>query len=334
MAESCVFFTVLMCLLSQETIALQNPLSDEFINRINSKQSSWTAGRNFPLHISMTYIKNLMGTIKDDNLAKLQKINHDAGLIAVLPKNFDPREKWPNCPSLKEIRDQGSCASCWAFGAVEAMTDRYCIYSNGTKQFHFSAEDLISCCESCGLGCIKGVHTAAWAYWKRVGIVSGGNYNSTQGCRPYKIPPGYSATKLSPTRQIVDISQCITSCDPSYSIDYYKDKRHGKKVYSIDSNEEQIKAELFKNGPVEGVMTVYTDFLHYKSGVYNHTEGNILGHHAIKILGWGEENSCKYWLVANSWNQEWGENGFFKILRGVNHSGIESSIIAGEPLIV
>lgn len=30
-----------------------------------------------------------------------------------LPKNFDAREQWPNCPTLKEIRDQGSCGSCW-----------------------------------------------------------------------------------------------------------------------------------------------------------------------------------------------------------------------------
>lgn len=41
-----------------------------------------------------------------------------------LPENFDAREKWPNCPTIGEIRDQGSCGSCWAFGAVEAMSDR------------------------------------------------------------------------------------------------------------------------------------------------------------------------------------------------------------------
>lgn len=44
-----------------------------------------------------------------------------------LPKNFDPRDKWPECSSLSAIRDQGHCGSCWAFGAVEVLTDRFCI---------------------------------------------------------------------------------------------------------------------------------------------------------------------------------------------------------------
>lgn len=35
-----------------------------------------------------------------------------------LPKNFDPREQWPNCPTLKEIRDQGSCGSCWVRSVI------------------------------------------------------------------------------------------------------------------------------------------------------------------------------------------------------------------------
>ena len=36
-----------------------------------------------------------------------------------------------------------SCGSCWAYGAVEAMSDRICIASNGTKNVHISAEDLL-----------------------------------------------------------------------------------------------------------------------------------------------------------------------------------------------
>lgn len=66
-------------------------------------------------------------------------------------------------------------------------------------------------------------------------------------------------------------------------------------------------------------------------GVYKHVAGKVLGGHAIRILGWGVENNTPYWLVANSWNSDWGDNGFFKILRGSDECGIEGQINAGIP---
>jgi cathepsin B len=102
---------------------------------------------------------------------------------------------------------------------------------------------------------------------------------------------------------------------------------HGKSVYSVAS--ANIQQEILLHGPVEAAFTVYQDFLLYKSGVYKHTAGPQLGGHAIKIMGWGVEGGVKYWLVANSWNEDWGDNGTFKILRGENHCGIESSVVAG-----
>lgn len=41
----------------------------------------------------------------------------------------------------------------------------------------------------------------------------------------------------------------------------------GCSSYSISRNEKEIMAEIYKNGPVEGAFTVYSDFLQYKSGV-------------------------------------------------------------------
>lgn len=102
-------------------------------------------------------------------------------------------------------------------------------------------------------------------------------------------------------------------------------------MYSVHSNEDAIKYELLTHGPVEADFEVYADFPTYKSGVYQHVSGGLLGGHAIKLMGWGEEKGVPYWLCANSWNTDWGEGGFFKILRGKNHCGIESDVVAGLP---
>ncbi len=45
------------------------------------------------------------------------------------------------------------------------------------------------------------------------------------------------------------------------------------------------------------------------SGVYQHHAGTGKGGHAVKMLGWGVEKEKPYWLVANSWNGDWGDKG-------------------------
>ena len=40
----------------------------------------------------------------------------------------------------------------------------------------------------------------------------------------------------------------------------------GKSSYSVSSVVEEIQAEIYKNGPVEGAFTVYEDFPLYKTG--------------------------------------------------------------------
>jgi cathepsin B len=97
----------------------------------------------------------------------------------------------------------------------------------------------------------------------------------------------------------------------------------------LESDEDQIKQEIMKHGPIEVDFSVYADFPSYKSGVYKHVTGEFLGGHAVRMLGWGVENGTPYWLIANSWNTDWGDNGFFKILRGKDECGIEQDGVAG-----
>ncbi|KAJ1529220.1 hypothetical protein ONE63_006024 [Megalurothrips usitatus] len=162
-----------------------HPLSDAAIDHINSLKSTWKAGRNFAPDVSMKYIKKLMGVHPDSKRFTLPELSQPAGLVgsagvADIPESFDSRTAWPHCPTIGEIRDQGSCGSCWAFGAVEAMSDRTCIGSNGKLNIHYSAQDLVSCCHICGFGCNGGYPGMAWRYWVHWGLVSGGNYNTSQ----------------------------------------------------------------------------------------------------------------------------------------------------------
>jgi cathepsin B len=53
-------------------------------------------------------------------------------------------------------------------------------------------------------------------------------------------------------------------------------------------------------------LGVYKDFFSYKSGVYHHVSGDHVGGHAIKVIGYGQENGLDYWLCANSWGTGWG----------------------------
>lgn len=215
------------------------------------------------------------------------------------------------------------------------MSDRVCIASGAQIQADISAEDLLSCCglfSGCGFGCNGGYPGGAWRYWSSSGLVTGGLYNGT-GCEPYTIPPCEHHTEgpLPPCGEIVSTPQCTKKCVPKYGKEYKEDKIHGKKVYSLARDVGQIQAEIMKNGPVEADFTVYADFPNYKSGVYQAHSSEQLGGHAVKILGWGVENDVPYWLVANSWNEDWGDKGFFKIRRGTNECGIENDINAGLP---
>ena len=159
-----------------------------------------------------------------------------------------------------------------------------------------------------------------------------GGYGDKNTCQPYFLPPcdHHVSGSYGVCPETVDTPECVKDCKDGNNVDYKSDLIKAYSVYSV-FGEENIKQEIFESGSVEASFSVYEDFLTYKSGVYKHILGGYVGCHAIKILGWGIENGIKFWLCANSWNNEWGDNGFFKILRGNNECGIEEVAFGGIP---
>jgi len=298
-------------------------VSQKFVDLINKHASTWTASTEQGSTVSgikSFEVSQLLGAMRGG--PKLPRKTFSQAEKQNLPTNFDARTNWPHCSTMNDIRDQSACGSCWAFGAVEAMSDRYCIFLN--KNISISSADMLACCTECGMGCGGGYPSSAWSYWTSTGVV-------TESCDPYPFPSCDhhipNSKNPCPSNEY-NTPSCVQTC--SNGDTWNNDLHFGATSYSL-SGPSDMMAEIYKNGPVEGMFTVYSDFLTYKSGVYQYTTGDELGGHAIKILGWGVESGTPYWLVANSWNPTWGDHGYFKILRGQDECGIEDEIDAGVP---
>lgn len=61
--------------------------------------------------------------------------------------------------------------------------------------------------------------------------------------------------------------------------------------------------------------------IRHRSGIFDNCpkrikndDGYEQSDHAVVVVGYGEENGVKYWIIRNSWGEEYGEGGYFRLL--------------------
>jgi cathepsin B len=313
----------------------------ERIEYINSVQSTWTAGisaRKFE-----GGFKRLLGAVDNEEdmwrkieAGEIQLIEEDPNMA--VPTSFDSATNWPDCAlTIGDIRDQSNCGCCWAFGTVSAASDRYCIATRDNSVV-FSATDSCFCSNNLN-GCNGGQLSTAYQHMSNQGVVTGGQQNQTGPithlCSEFPLPHCHHhgpqgsdpyPDEGSPGCPSQTSPKCPKACDAdayaphtNWAGDKYKFTGNINSYVTMTAIQQAIMA----GGPIGTAFNVYSDFENYVSGIYQHTTGSYLGGHAVRFVGWGEENSVLYWKVANSWNPYWGEKGYFRILRGVNECNIE-----------
>jgi len=249
-----------------------------------------------------------------------------------VPDSWDSRTQFPQCPSISDIWDQSACGSCYVLATVMSASDRMCVATNGSRTERISAEEMLSCCHTCGNGCADGFPPYAWAWMASHGSVTGGSFGDNHYCSAYSLPQceHYSNGSFPACGAPFHTPKCVTACDKNstYPVPFGKDTIKFVSSYQVASDDTSIMQEIVQHGSVTATFNVYSDFLHYKSGVYQAMGGDELGGHAVRIIGYGTEDSKPYWLVANSWNKDWGDNGYFKILRG--NCGINLGVYGGK----
>jgi cathepsin B len=282
-----------------------------------------------------------------DGLASGELVAHEADANAAVPSSFDSEQNWPQCAKIiGDIRDQSNCGCCWAFGGAEAASDRMCIASNASLMLPLSAQDV--CFNSNFNGCGGGQISTPWSYIKSTGAVTGGLYQGSGPfgsglCSSFSLPhchhhgpqgedpyPAEGAPGCPSQSSPRGPSSCDSDAKAPHN-NFASDKYTFSGQTISASGEANIQSAIMAGGPMETAFTVYSDFENYAGGIYHHVSGGMAGGHAVKFVGWGEENGQKYWKVANSWNPYWGEKGYFRIRRGNNEGGIEDGAVASSP---
>lgn len=235
-----------------------------------------------------------------------------------LPLNWD----WRNVGGESYVgkpRSQGNCGSCYAFSAISSLESRLRVKTNNKDQTRFSVQFPISC-NFYSEGCDGGYAILVGKFLNEFEVVP-------EECFKY----------------VEDNSQCANVCDYTKYPKKYKVSKYGYlgNVYGNTTEVDMMK-EIRARGPIPGNVLMPSEISFYKSGIFS-TKGlkqneNTLNYksllddnvefgkveHSITIVGYGEENGVKYWICMNSWGGDWGEKGFFKVLRGENEINIET----------
>nr|XP_018907423.1 PREDICTED: uncharacterized protein LOC109037280 [Bemisia tabaci] len=301
---------------------------NKIIDRVNSQQALWKAGRNFGENTTVNDLVDLLGVEWSiSTVLFLRKMNDpNWPPDERVPEFFDAREKWKNCTVIGEILDQSQCGSCWAMAPAQVATDRYCIASGGRHNIRLSTQEILDCAiMRYRRGCKGGMPAEAYQFMRKHGLVSGGTFGSEEGCQPYFMPKcahhGIGPfTPCSRTQQKIPV--CKTKCtNDKYSVEFKDDLRKFNTIYKLGTNEKWIQKDIMTYGPLSTQFQVHEDFFLYKSGVYEpmaslflSPQGTARGH-TVKIIGWGTEKGIPYWLCINSWNEHWGDRGIVKMRR-------------------
>ncbi|KAL9664613.1 hypothetical protein QQ045_020018 [Rhodiola kirilowii] len=198
-----------------------------------------------------------------------------------LPKSVDWREKGAVTP----VKNQGQCGSCWAFSAVAAIEGIHKI-KNG-KLVSLSEQALVDCdVNSDNQGCNGGFMEKAFEF-----IVDKGGL-PTESEYPYDGKQN-TCNKKKLAKHAVSIT--------GYEI-------------VPRSDEKSLTAAVSEQPVSVGIEAGGFLFQLYSGGIFDGPCGSQLNH-GVTIVGYGEENSEKYWIVKNTWGAGWGESGYIRMKR-------------------
>lgn len=187
-------------------------------------------------------------------------------------------------------RDQGDCASCYAFATMSFYEWAHCMRTG--KLIAFSEQYLVDCGAIFGRdkldGCEGGIFTRVGEFVNLFGLELKDNY-------PY--------------------------VEREYGCPYKRNKKSRDKMGFIrietrewDSFDDTEIDKNLRNAPVLINFKINGQFSEYGGGV-DLAAGcrTSFGVHSALIVGDGRQDGEHYWLIRNSFSPSWGEQGYYRL---------------------
>jgi len=283
-------------------ISARKAIFDSELTRIrahNAKNASWKEGVSKFTTMTADEKKTFFGRNKGaaqaqrKNLKSSQPLPKDFKLRSVdqLPTSVD----WRESGIVTAVKDQGHCGSCWAFASTAVVESH--VAKNTGLLFDLSVQQMAMCApnpDACGGtgGCAGSTAELAFEYVTG----SAGLYQEYQY--------GYASYFGR------DIACTLPPGKPVATINGY--------VQLPENNYTALMNAIATVGPV-AISVDASNWSAYQSGIFNgcnQAKPDI--DHAVVLMGYGEENGQKYWIVRNSWSPTWGEFGYVRLARFEN----------------
>jgi len=208
---------------------------------------------------------------------------------------------WRDIPGgLTEVKAQGSCGSCWAFGSTAAFEGAVKIQTG--VDLDIAEQDLVSCSShgSCG----GGYFAHKWH------VEKGAAYEADY---PYTASNSRCKSGVERHEKLTDYA-------------YLGDSSKGPTT-------EQIKQGIYEYGVVATVVRANSAMKAYKGGIFDGCS-NFTTNHLVALVGWDDFSSRGqegHWFMKNSWGKSWGEEGYMRIPYGCSRVGVTTTIVVYEP---